>query len=222
MAQPVRPEPKFFVTERLYEQGRRFYEESCFSGKPGARVRGEKSTTYMESPVAAERIVGWYPDATLIFVLRDPIERAISNYWFSVNNGLEDLPLEDAFRREDERWQSFNHSQLSTSPYAYLRRGRYIDCLDTYLRYFPAAQLRILLHERLVGNAGAIRELYRALHVAAEFVPPSLGRVINESTKGETGLSDELRTALVEYYAEPNARLAEQFGLDLSCWRSFS
>jgi hypothetical protein len=136
MAQPVRPEPKFFLVDELFEHGLAYYRERFFPGKPGARLRGEKSTSYMESEIAAQRIARCFPESHILFLLRDPIERAISNYWFSVNNGLESLPLEEAFRREEERWQQYDRSRVSVSPYAYLRRGRYIDFIEVYERYF--------------------------------------------------------------------------------------
>jgi hypothetical protein len=224
MAQPVRPEPKFFLVDALFEQGLTYYRQQFFPGKPGARLRGEKSTSYMESEIAAQRIAECFPGARILFLLRDPIERAISNYWFSVNNGLETLPLEEAFRQEDKRWQQYDRARVSASPYAYLRRGRYIDFIEIYERYFPRAQLRPLLHERLVGNAAAIRELYAALGVSADFLPSGLHRVVNESEKPSLAmaLSPALEAELVAYYAEANARLASRFGLDLSCWTHFA
>jgi hypothetical protein len=221
MAQPVRPEPKFFLVDELFEHGLAYYRERFFPGKPGARLRGEKSTSYMESEIAAQRIAQCFPEARILFLLRDPIERAISNYWFSVNNGLESLPLEEAFRREEERWQQYDRSRVSVSPYAYLRRGRYIEFIEVYERYFPPAQLLVWLDERLVGDATAIRDLYAALGVSAEFLPSGLYRVVNESNKLLFTLSPALEADLVAYYADVNARLAQRFGLDLSCWRHF-
>lgn len=221
MAQPVRPEPKFFSTDALFNQGLAHYREQFFSGKPGARLRGEKSTSYMESEIAAQRIAHCFPDARILFLLRDPIERAISNYWFSVNNGLEPLPLEEAFRREEERWQQYDHTRVSVSPYAYLRRGRYIDFIEVYERYFPPAQLMVLLNERLVGNATALRALYATLGVSSDFVPASLHRVINSGEKRSTALPPDLEANLIAFYGAANARLAQRFGLDLSCWTRF-
>jgi hypothetical protein len=221
MAEPVRPEPKFFIKDELYSQGRDYYEGCYFGRQPGAWLRGEKSTTYIESEVAAARISAWYPHATIIVMLRDPVERAVSNYWFSVNNGLETLGMEEAFRSEETRRGNYDRSAVSTSPFAYLARGRYIDYLDLYLRYFPVEQIEILLNERFVGDAEAVRGLYRRLGVA-DYIPANLNQVVNESEKGDAGLPPELRAALAAYFAEPNRKLAARFGLDLSCWRSYS
>ena len=222
MAQPVRPEPKFFLTDACFEQGLARYWERFFPGKPGARLRGEKSTSYMESEPAARRIAQCFPNARMLFLLRDPIERALSNYRFSVGSGLEPLPLEEAFRREDERWEAYDRTRVSVSPYAYLRRGRYIDFIGMYERYFARDQLVVLLNERLVGNAAALQELYTMLGVSPDFLPDSLHRVINESADLPVALSASLEADLVAYYADANAALAQRFGLDLACWRRFA
>jgi len=97
MAQPVRPEPKFFLNELLVSKGKKFYEETYFSShKLGARYFGEKSTSYIESTDAAMRIKKYYPDARILIILRDPVLRAYSNYRFSVVNKLEPLSFEQA------------------------------------------------------------------------------------------------------------------------------
>ena len=222
MAQPVRPEPKFFLTDACFEQGLARYREQFFPGKPGARLRGEKSTSYMESEFAARRIAQCFPGAQILFLLRDPIERALSNYRFSVSSGLEPLPLEEAFRRENERWQQYDRTRVSVSPYAYLRRGRYIDFIEMYERYFARDRLVILLNERLVGNAAVLQALYARLGVSPDYLPAGLHRVVNESAELPVVLSTSLEADLVAYYADANAALAQRFGLDLACWRRFA
>src|SRR5262245_47433435 len=123
MAKPFRPEPKYFLRDVSLQDDLTRYESTFFGRKPGARLRGEKSTSYMESRAAAERLAAWFPQAKIVFVLRDPIDRAMSHYWFSVQNGLETLPMAEAFRREEERRDNFDPARLSVSPFAYLSRG---------------------------------------------------------------------------------------------------
>src|SRR5712691_8572726 len=81
MAKPLRPEPKFFLDDDRFPLGLSYYESQFFS-EAGPRVRGEKSTSYIESDVAAQRIKATLPGAPMVAVLRDPVERAISNYRF--------------------------------------------------------------------------------------------------------------------------------------------
>ena len=123
MAAPFRPEPKFFLLDDLHARGLPYYESTFFGHRPGARLRGEKTVSYMESDKAAERIAAAFPQARIVFLLRDPVERAISHYWFSVENGVETLSMEQAFRREEDGNMGEEWSRLSMSPFTYLRRG---------------------------------------------------------------------------------------------------
>ena len=120
MAKPFKPEPKFFLKDSLFSKGLSYYESHFFGSKPSAWLQGEKSTTYIESETAAKHIVHAFPDAKILIVLRNPIERAISNYWFSVNNGIETAPIEEAFINEEQRRLNYDHSRFSTSPFVYL------------------------------------------------------------------------------------------------------
>jgi len=85
---PVTPEPKFFLVDHLYEKGLRFYSDTWFAANGDARLAGEKTTNYLESAVAADRIARDLPGRKLIFILREPADRAYSNYLWSRMNGL--------------------------------------------------------------------------------------------------------------------------------------
>jgi len=220
MARPVRPEPKFFLDEAAFARGLADYAR-FFPGKPGARVRGEKSTSYLGSDLAAERIAAAFPKAQVLVLVRDPVERALSHWRFSVANGVETLPAEEAFRREPERRDNFDRERFSVSPFAYLRRGRYADDLARWTARFPA--LRVLVTEALVGSREAVADLYARLGVDPAFRPAGVERPVNATTRepGPAGtLSAAYREELAAGFAEPNRRLAERFGLDLSAWRA--
>ena len=218
MAQPLKPEPKYFLIDSLFAQGLETYQTRYFSGKSGVWLRGEKSTSYIESEKAAERVARCFPNAKILIVLREPVSRAISNYWFSVNNGLETLPLAEAFYQEDSRWQDYDHARISASPYAYLRRGKYIDYLVLYEAYFPASNIHCLLHEQLLADPESLPDLYRFLGVASDFEPAGRGQKVNPSARDEREISPELARYLREYFADSNARLAAHLGLALRRW----
>lgn len=219
MAQPVRPEPKFFLIDRLYEKGLDTYYQQFFADRGAGWLLGEKSTSYIESEKAARRIVEHFPDARIIMSLRNPVERAISNYWFSFNNGLETLPLEEAIYREDERREDYDHERISASPYAYMQRGRYIDYIQMYQRHVPRENIKVLIYEQLVQDDDAMRDLWAFLGVAADYRPPPEHRErVNAAEKKPTELSDALRQYMRDYFADSNQRLASYLNLDLSQW----
>ena len=84
LAQPLRPEPKWFLDPGASDRVPAYLD--TFFGDVGAevRLRLEKSTSYLESGVARTEIAAAFPDAQLIVVLRDPVDRAVSHYGFSV------------------------------------------------------------------------------------------------------------------------------------------
>jgi hypothetical protein len=220
MARPYRPEPKFFLQDEQYQRGIAYYESHYFPGKPGAWLKGEKTTSYIESPRTAQRLARHYPTAKIVILMRDPIQRAISNYWFSVKNGLESWPLERALLADASQRQDYDPRQVSTNPFDYLRRGVYISFIEVYDALFPADQICGLLYEQLVGNLAQIQALYAFLGVSSEFVPMNLDRIINEGEQREGSVSPAMREYLVNYYAAANSRLASRFGFDLKKWWS--
>jgi hypothetical protein len=220
MAQPVKPEPKFFMVDSLYERGLGYYQNTYFKGKAGALILGEKSTSYIEVEKAAERISRHFADAKIIFILRNPVERAISNYWFSVKNRFETMPIEEAFLKEEKRRQDYDTSKVSVSPYAYLGRGRYIEYIEMYERYFPATQIYVVLHEHLINSDHYLKDFYTFLGVEPTFLPASLHTVINANeNKPAQNIDPQLRKYLKDYFADSNARLSKRLGISLAEWQ---
>ncbi len=79
---------------------------SLFRGAPKEAAIGEASTFYLCSSRACDRIRHHVPEAKLIAILRDPAERAYSNFLHLVRDGKE--PLKDfarALRAEEDRIQ---------------------------------------------------------------------------------------------------------------------
>ncbi|MCB9449898.1 MAG: sulfotransferase [Anaerolineaceae bacterium] len=220
MASPIRPEPKYFLAPNSLALGVSHYEAAFFKGKAGAKIRGEKSTSYIESEAVAERIATAFPEARILISLRNPVERAISNYWFSVNNGKERLPMEEAFWKEEERREQYDKTQISASPYAYLKRGLYLDYIQAYERYFPPEQITVVIFKRLMtAPQVALPELYTALGVSPDFFPLSANRQINDSERtSEQPLSLALQAHLKAYFADANARLGEYLQVDLAAY----
>jgi hypothetical protein len=213
MAKPLRPEPKFFLDDEHYPLGLAYYDSTFFSN-PRARVRGEKSTSYIESDVAIARIQATLPESTLVVVLRDPVWRAISNYRFSVQYGVEDLGMSDAMRvsANERAWDS---SRFSVSPFAYLARGRYADYLEPLAVNTESERVSVLLFEELVTGTAAIAGLFERLGVDPSFEPAGLGAVVNASAPGDHHVDRELEQWLRDYFRGPNERLETLLGRQL-------
>ncbi len=218
MAKPVRPEPKFFLKSDLSGYTHDDYLRLFFGSKEGAKLRGEKSTSYIESERAARQISQWYPGARILFMLREPVARAISNYHFSRNNGLETLPLAQAIMEEDSRREDYDHSKISASPYAYTKRGFYINYIKMYGKYFARDRMIFVIHEEFIGQPGQVKSLYADLGVDPDFIPSALEKPANVSEKTSEQLTPELECYMTTYFVDSNARLEAHLGRPLTAW----
>jgi hypothetical protein len=214
MARPIRPEPKYFLRDAPGDMD--VYRQALFT-RPDAACLGEKSTSYIERVDAADRIANAIPDATIVFVLRDPVERAISNHRFSVMHGLEPLSFEAALEAEDSR--DAHVEGVSVSPFAYFRRGLYAGQLAAWRDRFPASQIRLLTTEHLVADtARVMRSLFEHLGVDPAIPLADIGSPVN-ATNGSSDVASEVRQRLQQAYRGPNRALADSYGVDISAWQ---
>jgi hypothetical protein len=213
MAKPLRPEPKFFLDDATFALGLGYYDAQFFSDA-SARVRGEKSTSYIESDLALQRIAATMPDAPIVVVVRDPVARAISNVRFSVQNGVENLPMAEALRAATGA-REWDAKRFSVSPFDYLARGRYADYLERAVRSIPRDSIYVLVFEELVSDTGVIAQLYERLGVDASFRPSGFHTAVNASDAGNEPVDPEIRDWLRDYFREPNQRLAAFLGRQL-------
>jgi hypothetical protein len=218
--QPWWPEPKFFLKpdapSRIDE-----YLKTYFS-RDDVTLRGEKSVCYMEHSEVIERIARSFPDARIIFILRDPVDRAISNYWYSVGNKLEDATIEQALTDESFSERPYDKEKIvGCAPYYYLRRGKYAGYLDNYLKHFDRDQIKILISEDFFNNQEQISDLFEFLDISPNFSPPSMANKVNSYLPSEHDTSgSEIERFLAQFYAESVADLSKRFCVNTSHWKS--
>lgn len=218
MARPVHPEPKIFLTDEVTGDPKA-YDARLFAGRAVNRVHGEKATSYLERPASLDRIASTFPDAHIVIAVRDPIERALSNYRFTVDAGLEDRTADGALLADLEGHdRPYDHTRISVSPYAYVRRGRYLQHLRSIEERFDRERIHVVVYEELIAGIDAIRGLYAAVGVDDTHQPSIAGRAINPSNTPAT-LSARTRDRLRAYYADDNAALERHLGRSLSAWQ---
>lgn len=225
MAKPLKPEPKFFLRDDLYAKGLLHYSQAWFAGARDDQVAGEKSTDYLESAPAASRIARDVPRVKLVFILREPVDRAYSNYLWTKMNGLETESFAAAIRLEEQRERELPERLRFTRPYSYFSRGLYADLLAPYFERFPRAQLLVARYEDIRERPAALAEsLHRFLGVTARPGDVEGLGVINPSVRDVDGPSSDVdrvehvRRALTERYIEPNRRLAALLGPSFPMW----
>ena len=221
MAKPVSPEPKFFLVDELYDRGIEYYARTWFSDIGSANVTGEKSTNYLESSVVAARIHRHLPDVKLIFILREPADRAFSNFLWSRMNGLEHEDFAKALALEQQRERELPQELRYARSHAYFSRGLYADLLRPYLELFPRGQILCLGYEAIVDKPEALpKQLHRFLEVRTRPEDASGLGVINPSKKSASEMPPEVAKMLRARYAEPNRRLAQLLGPEFEIWET--
>jgi Sulfotransferase domain len=213
---PAWKEVSYF--DRHYRRGARWYR-GHFPLRPGDRVVGEASPGYLFHPLAPSRVKATVPEARLIALLRDPVDRALSHYHHEVALGREPLTFEQAIEAEPERTRG-EEERLSREPdyfshtwwdYTYLARGRYAEQLERWLAVFPREQLLVLASDELAAEPGQTFARVLEFLGAPGHDLESYPRVYEQSY-GE--MQPDTRRRLAEYFAEPNRRLYELLGRD--------
>lgn len=147
----MRPEPHFFYKSWEYEQGFDYYLERWFNQVPDAAVAiGERSSSYLYGgELTASRISYHLPSAKLVFVLRNPVDRAWANYRYTVLEGLEDLDFLSALECENGRIRDAEGIWAEIQPHDYTGRGYYGHQLLAYLKHFDMSNILVLKSEKL-------------------------------------------------------------------------
>jgi hypothetical protein len=219
MAKPVKPEPKFFLMDDLYEKGLEFYSKNWFSGATSGQVCGEKSTNYLESPIAAQRIKGCLPQVKLIFILRNPVDRAFSNYLWSRMNGMEKEDFATALSLEDERERSLPQNLKYARPHAYFSRGIYSRMLRPYFDLFSRNQILCVREDDLEQKSESLLvRVHEFVGVAPRSEDASGLGVVNPSRSEGIQLSDDVRSLLSEKYRHFNQELLTLLGSEFKGW----
>jgi len=192
-----------------------------------ARTRGkhvgEASPSYVFHPLAPQRVQEVVPEARLIVLVRNPVDRALSQYNHEVALGREPLSFEEALDAEEERLRG-EQERMAADPryfsrewwsHTYKARGRYAEQLERWLAVFPREQLLVLPSDDLGSDPARahaqVLEFLGASPQRLDFYP----RVYEREYEP---MNPETRERLAAEFEEPNRRLYELLGRDLG-WR---
>ena len=223
MAKPIKPEPKFFLIDELYEKGIEYYVKTWFPDNGTHKVYGEKTTNYLEATNVAERIKRNLPNVKLIFILREPVERAFSNYLWSIKNKMETEDFETALLLEDKREKELSENLRYSRPHAYFSRGLYADLLKPYFDLFPQEHILYLKFEDIAESADTfIVRIHKFLGVTPR---PEDGNVLGKVNDVEREVSlrmpEHVRDKLRKAYGEQNQKLALLLGPGFKTWEYY-
>jgi hypothetical protein len=170
-----------------------------------APVRGESSPAYTspDQTEAVARIASIVPDARLLYLVRDPADRALSQY--------------EHHRRDSDERRSMEEALLDPAS-QYLARSRYHERLVPYLDHFPLEQVHVVVQERLLHDRRS--ELARCFaHAGADphWWSEELEQRWHVNPQGSR-LPAELRRSFDEQVRDDVAALRNLLGDDLPEW----
>ena len=233
---PEKKQSYFF--DRYYNKGLNWYLEKFQGVLPQHVAVGEVATGYCLLH-AIPRMAKHFPNVKLMMVMRNPVERAYSNF---------------QSRQTEEGWNSFEDALTSGSEL--LERGHYIDQIECILKHYDQKNTLFLLYDDLSGSDGEyIKSVYDFIGVDSDIKSkmigqrknsamfPSLRRLLHQlglkpliSCLSKSWVGDSIRRSrkkkgnayrpmkqetketLIAHFLPYNDRLAEFLGRDLSKW----
>ena len=128
-----------YFDRRIKKRGVDWYLKQFAAGRD--RVVGEKTPAYIRFPQIPAIIKTYFPDIRLLFILRNPVQRAYSHYWHLRRQSLEFRSFEDAI--EKPFWFG-----ILRSP-GYIERGMYAKQLKPWYATFDRSQILVVKAEDL-------------------------------------------------------------------------
>jgi hypothetical protein len=191
----MRPwEVHFF--DREFHRGIEWYKSLFDSDK----ICGEQTPRYVLTDKWVERIYNAIPNAKLIFIMRNPVERAYSQYQHYVRKGwdLANVPFEEALKYKAD------------DPCSILNRGLYLQQLQRLFKYYDESSIHIMVMEELeIDSLGELNKMCSFLGVG------EYNYDINFKRNKYEPMLDETRHYLSEFYESSNAKLYEFLGRNL-------
>jgi Sulfotransferase family len=147
--------------------------QRLFDGATTERALGEASPQYLSTPGTAERIRAHIPEVSLVAILRDPAERAYSQFLHMVRDGFE--PERDFMAALDAEPDRIRDGWAPA--FHYTARAFYHRNLSSYFAAFDPSQIRVYLYEDFRRDtARVLRDMYAFVGVNPDFLPDLTAR----------------------------------------------
>lgn len=171
-----------------------------------ARARGESSPGYTSPshPEVPHRMAAVLPDVRLVYLVRDPVERALSQYAHHRRDGQEHRPVEAAVLDPDAQ---------------YLARSRYHERIEPFLEHFDRDQLHVVVQERLLRHRDEeLAKVHEHIRVDPTWRGAPRQHLVNAG-EGRAPVDARLRAAVMERVGDDVERLRDLVEDELEEWR---
>jgi len=177
-------------------------------------VTGEATPYYMFHPHAPHRIFQDLPNVKLIVIIRDPVDRAYSQYQDNLRKNQEVLSFEDAIQDESnrlkgERERIIKNPRCNSIPYwaySYLSKGIYVEQLKNWFNIFPKEQFLILYTSKLQSEPQQIlNNVFSFLGISNQIIKIDEKKNVGKYKQ----MNLETREFLEKYFSSHNKELEE-------------
>jgi hypothetical protein len=186
-----------------------------FADGAGHAARGESTPSYAAQPGAIAAMAEYRPELKLIFLMRDPVKRAISHLQQAARRGDAGMDMHAALDAELAALPSRLGKPFVPLAGSYHWRGHYAGQIDVMRRHFPAGQLLLLRMEDLLADVpGHIGTLCRFLGVSQQ--PLTMPHA--NKPRRIIPVPDGVVERLSDYYRPLNRELHERHGIRTDDW----
>ncbi|MEM7034376.1 MAG: tetratricopeptide repeat protein, partial [Chloroflexota bacterium] len=181
---------------------------------------GEATPNYMLMPQAIHRIKAYNPAIKLIFILRNPIKRAYSQWAMRVNAGQDARTFKEAIYQEVEQLKAgITYNPKSTNQFpGYIDRGFYAKQLKFIRQHFSQKQMIVLRNEDLkTDQKQTMRQIFNFLHIGHIEIESESDPIFSHIAPA---MSETDQAYLLGLYQKDISELEVLLGWDCSDWKS--
>lgn len=167
----LKEHPEVFVSEQKelhffdehFQKGLAWYETQ-FKDSTGRKAIGEITPNYLDSVVAIPRMAEIIPEARLIVILREPIQRAFSAYKLLY----------------DKHYQGMSFVEVCKKSGHIIHLGLYASQMERVYKHYKKDQVKVFLYDDIQHNTlRMLSELFCFLHIDDKFKPKSIDQIYN-------------------------------------------
>jgi hypothetical protein len=210
---PSTKEIHFFT--KKYQYGLNFYK-TYFPFKQKGKLSGEATPYYLYHPLVPERMFNHFPKIKLIVMLRNPVDRAFSQYNMEKKLSNEDRSFKTAIKDELKQFKDWNKDILKSKNHnaqhayhSYLTRGLYKEQVERWLKYYKKEQMLFIKSEDF------FKDPENELHKVFSFLKIEKVNIKDLKPKLQgnyTQLDDAFYTQLAKFFNYRNNKLTNVIG----------
>ncbi|MFB4167267.1 sulfotransferase domain-containing protein [Virgibacillus sp. JSM 102003] len=206
---PIKKELYFFSEK--YHKGYSWYKSWFPLKLQNGHITGEATPDYLFYHKCAKRVYEKYPNMKMVVLLRNPIDRAYSQYNFQRNsnktNAYNPLTFKDALNEELNIKNIPEEFDFYYKYRSYLKRGHYYEQIKEWIHYFPENQILFIESDSFYKETEYyLKEVFSFLNLKFKKNKKLSFKAQNKTEYSEQ-LNHSTREFLREYYKPHNAKL---------------